>query len=87
MRRIERGEFPTLIMICEDMWPPSGESRLPGKPAASQFWQMSMFSHWAQWNRAPMISCMQLRRGLDPDRVYGNYQDSLCAMDPYVCHG
>jgi len=47
-------------MICEDMCPPSEESKLPGSPADSQLEQMSTESQIAQWNRAPTISCKQL---------------------------
>lgn len=50
----------TLIMICDESWPPSGDVRFPGRPADSQFEQMSTASHTAQWNRAPTISSMQL---------------------------
>lgn len=51
----------TLIIICEDMWPPSEESKLPGSPADSQLEQMSIETQIAQWNRAPRISCRQLK--------------------------
>ncbi len=50
----------TLIMICDELWPSSEESRLPGKPADSQLEHMSMDGHMAQWNRAPTMSCKQL---------------------------
>ena len=56
----------TFIIMCEETCPPSAESRLPGRPAASQLEQMSTFSHIAQWKRAPTISCMQLEPSISP---------------------
>ena len=46
----------------EESCPPSDASRLPGKPAVSQFEQMSMsiIVQSTQWKRAPTMSCRQL---------------------------
>lgn len=52
----------TLIMICEESCPPSVVVvRLPGRPADSQFWQISTDSQTAQWNLAPTMSSPQLQ--------------------------
>ena len=50
----------TLIRMCEELWPPSSESKLPGRPADSQLEQISTESQMAQWNLAPTISSRQL---------------------------
>jgi hypothetical protein len=50
----------TLIIMWDVLLLPSAESRFPGRPADSQFEQMSMDSQIAQWKRAPRISSMQL---------------------------
>jgi hypothetical protein len=60
-RRLIKATTQTLIMMCCELWPPSDGSRLPGRPADSQLKHISMSSQMAQWNRAPTMSCMQLR--------------------------
>ena len=51
----------TLIIIWDELWPSSEESRFPGRPADSQFEQISTESHMAQWKRAPTMSSKQLQ--------------------------
>jgi len=60
----------TLIRICDELCPPSAESRFPGRPADSQLEQMSTKSHIAQWNRAPTMSRRQL---LETEREKTDY--------------
>ena len=73
-------------MICEDMCPPSEESKLPGSPADSQLEQMSTESQIAQWNRAPRMSCKQLVLVIS----YCNHDSIchlLCTLDARMFHG
>src|SRR6267154_5323385 len=73
-------------MICEDMCPPSEESKLPGSPADSQLEQISTESQIAQWNRAPRISCKQLGLVISYcDHVTMGHL--LCALDAGMFHG
>lgn len=78
----------TLIMICEELCPSSDESKFPGSPADSQFAQMSIAGHIAQWNRAPTMSIKQLwsvvRRAVGAGRTC---IDLLCASHARVRHG
>ena len=52
----------TFNMMWVELCPPPDASRLPGKPAISQFEQMlmSIVKQLTQWKRAPTISCRQL---------------------------
>ena len=59
----------TLINICEEVCPPSAESKFPGRPADSQFAQMSTESQIAQWKRAPTMSSRQLYDTLSGTRT------------------
>ena len=52
----------TFNIMWDELCPPSDASRLPGKPAVSQFEQMSISTvkQLTQWKRAPTMSCWQL---------------------------
>jgi len=52
----------TFNMICAELCPPPGASRLPGNPAVSQFEQMSIsiVVQSTQWKSGPTMSCWQL---------------------------
>ena len=77
----------TLIMMWDDTCPPSAESMFPGRPAASQFEHMSTFSQMAQWNLAPMISCMQLQP-LEVSVLHEYHEERtlLCAVHSNMGH-
>jgi sulfatase maturation enzyme AslB (radical SAM superfamily) len=75
----------TFIIICEDMCPPSEESKLPGSPADSQLEQMSIESQIAQWNRAPSMSCKQLNFIRYCNHVAIGHL--LCTLDAGMFHG
>lgn len=73
-------------MIWDELWPSSEESRFPGRPADSQLEHISTASQIAQWNRAPTMSSMQLkRRKLRFWRRYRN-KHLLSTFNTGVCH-
>lgn len=75
-------------MTWEELCPPSDASRFPGKPAVSQFEQMSMSIgvQSTQWKRGPTMSCLQLHPISEKDiEIFGNY--SLEASDVGVLEG
>ena len=89
LRLLRRKAVHTLIMICDELWPPSGASKLPGSPAASQFEHMSTESQIAQWNRAPTMSIKQLYHMLvQPVRSLSlMWVNLLCTFYPLMREG
>ena len=73
-------------MMCDELCPPSDESRLPGKPAVSQFEQMSIsiVVQSTQWKRGPTMSCWQLHPGQKNDIEILKNHHSLEALDTGV---
>ena len=79
----------TLIMIWEELWLSSEESRFPGRPADSQFEQISTESQIAQWKRAPTMSSIQLkgkRRSSTYEYRQFHCYHLLSTFNPRVCH-
>lgn len=79
----------TFNMIWEELCPPSDASRLPGKPAVSQFEQMSMsiVVQSTQRKRAPTMSCWQLRSDQRKCIEASEKNHPLEALDPGVFEG
>jgi hypothetical protein len=76
----------TFNMMCDELCPPSDASRLPGKPAVSQFEQMSIsiVVQSTQWNRGPTMSCWQLHPHQKDDTEVLGKGHSLEALDTGV---
>lgn len=79
----------TFSMMWEELCPPLDASRLPGKPAVSQFEQMSIsiVLQSTQRNRAPTISCLQLRLHQRKDTETSGENHPLEASDARVREG
>jgi hypothetical protein len=73
--------------MWEELCPPSGASRLPGKPAVSQFEQMSIsiVKQSTQRKRAPTMSCWQLHPHQNKKDTEVHWEKHpLEALDPRV---
>jgi hypothetical protein len=72
--------------MCDELCPPSDVSRLPGKPAVSQFEQMSIsiVVQSTQWKRGPTMSCWQLHLHQKNDTKVLRNHHSLKALDTGV---
>jgi hypothetical protein len=73
-------------MMWDEWCPPSDASRLPGKPAVSQFEQMSMsiVKQSTQRKRGPTMSCWQLHPHQKKDTEEPEENHPLEALDAGV---
>ena len=85
-RKLETITSVTFNMMCDELCPPSDASRLPGKPAVSQFEQMSIsiVVQSTQWKSGPTMSCWQLHPHQKNDTEALKKNHSLNALDTGV---